>query len=95
MSVTVLRVPRVVARVIVAPPMVRSFAFASLTRTVIVEVELPFAGIEERLGVIVVVDADAAPGVNVTAAVFAITEPLTVPVMLAVPGTVDDVSVAV
>jgi hypothetical protein len=63
---------------------------------VTVEVLVPFAGIDVGAAVICEVAPDGGPGpVNVTVAVSVIALPLTVPLTVAVPGTVEDVSVAV
>jgi hypothetical protein len=62
---------------------------------VIVEVVTPFATIEVGAAVISEFVASAAPGVNVTVAVSVIATAFTVPVIVAVPVVVAEVSVAV
>lgn len=61
LSVTAPRVPLVVARVTVAPPMVRLVPVESLAWTVMVEVEVPLATIEVGLAVMVVLVAVQEP----------------------------------
>jgi hypothetical protein len=62
---------------------------------VIVEVDDPSATIGVDAAVIRDVVASAAPGVNATVAVSVIATALTVPVIVAVPAVVPEVSVAV
>jgi hypothetical protein len=62
---------------------------------VIVEVVTPSATIEVGAAVIHEVVASAAPGVNVTVAVSVIATAFNVPVIVAVPVVVAEVSVAV
>jgi hypothetical protein len=89
-------VPVVVESWTSAPPVVSGVPAASRSSTVIVEVLEPFAGIDVGAAVIWEVAPDGGPGpVNVTVAVSVIALPLTVPLTVAVPGTVEDVSVAV
>jgi len=95
LSVTEPSVPEVVASVTVAPPVVRLFPFASFNRTVMVDVLVPFAVIDVGEAVIVDVAVDAVPTVNVTVASSVIALPFNVPVIVAVPATVDEVKVAV
>ena len=66
LSVTADRLPAVVARTTVAPPLVRLFPVASLSCTVMVDVLVPFAAIEGGAAVMVEVEAEANPGVSVT-----------------------------
>ena len=68
MSVTALRVPRVVARVTVPPDVVRLLPLASLAWTVMVDVEVPLATIAVGLAVMVVVAALAAPVITTAVA---------------------------
>jgi hypothetical protein len=95
LSVTAERLPAVVASATVAPPLVRLFEPASLSCTVMVDVLLPSAVIEVGEAEIVEVDAEAAGAVKVTLALLAIAVPFRVPVIVAVPGVIEDVSVAV
>jgi hypothetical protein len=59
-----------------------------------VEVLVPFAVIDVGEAVIVDVAVDAVPTVNVIVASSVIALPFNVPVIVAVPATVDDVKVA-
>ena len=87
LSVTPLREPAVVESVTVAPPVVSGVPDASRSSTVIVEVLVPFAGIEVGDAVICDVAPDGGPGpVNVTVAVSVIGEPPTVPLTVALPA---------
>ena len=95
MSVTALSVPSVVDKVTVAPPEIRLLPFASFNLTVMVDVLVPFAVIDAGAAVIVDVDALAAPGANVTVSLSVIAVPPTVPLMVALPAVVDEVSVTV
>jgi len=87
--------PDVVANVMVAPPFVRLFPFASLSCTVMVDVVTPSAAMEEGEAVINEVVALATPGVKITISLSVIDDPLIFPVTVTVPVTVDEVSVAV
>ena len=89
------RLPAVVARTTVAPPLVRLVPAASLSCTVMVEVLLPSAVIELGDAEIVEVAGEATPAVKVTVALLVMAAPFRVPVIVAVPGVVEDVSVAV
>ncbi len=93
--VTTLNVPRVVPSVTVSPPVVRLLPLASLSRTVIVEVDVASAAIEVGEAVINEVVADAAPVVKLTVALPVMATAFTVPVTVAVPVVVAEVSVAV
>jgi hypothetical protein len=95
LSVTAERLPAVVASATVAPPLVRLFEPASLSCTVMVDVLLPSATIEVGAAVMVEVTGEAAPAVKVTVALLAIAAPFNMPVIVAVPAMVEDVSVAV
>ncbi len=98
LSVTAESVPPVVARATVSPPAIRLVPEASLSRTVIVEVELPSAWIEVGLAVIVEVAPEAGPGgaaPKVTVAVPPIGVPFRVPLTVPLPGLVGEVRVAV
>ncbi len=68
---------------------------ASLSCTFIVEVVTPFAIIEVGTAVISDLVGSAGPGVNVTVAVSVMATAFTVPVIVAVPVVVAEVSVAV
>ena len=87
--------PNVVVNVIVAPPVVTLFPLASLSCTVMVDVLVPLAMIDEDEAVIKLVAVLAAPGTNATVSLSVIDVPLIFPVMVAVPAVVDEVSVAV
>jgi hypothetical protein len=87
--------PASVNRFTVSPPVVRSLPLASLSWTVMVDVLDPLATIDVGLAVMVEVSREAGPGKNVTVAPSIIGGPLRVPVMVAVPAVVDEVSVAV
>jgi hypothetical protein len=95
LSVTVESVPSVLLSVTVAPPLVRLFPFASLSCTVIIEVLVPLAVIEDGDAAIKDVAALAAPGTNVTISLSVIGAEATVPVIIDVPAVVGAVSVAV
>ncbi len=86
--------PKSVESVTVSPPVVRMFPLMSFSCTVMVEVDMPSAVIEEGAAVIRDVVASATPGVRVTVALSVIAVAFTVPVIVAVPVMVD-VSVAV
>ncbi len=94
MSVTVPNVPRVVANATVSPPAVRMMPLASLSCTIIVEVDVPLAVMEVGAAVINEVAAEAAPGVKLTVALLVKADPFTVPVIEAVPAVEVEVSVA-
>lgn len=94
LSVTDPREPRVVAKVTVSPPEVRLLLLASLNRTVIVLVDEPSAVIEPGAALIVDVVRSAGPGTKSTVALSVIAAALTVPVIVAVPVEVEEVSVA-
>jgi len=72
--VTAPSVPRVVASATVPPEPVRLLSAASFRRTVIAEVELPFAAIEPGLAEIVELDSDAVPAFTVSVAVSVLPE---------------------
>ena len=91
---TLLRVPAVVASTTVSPPEVRALPLASIAWTVTVEVVTPSAVIDSGAAVSVVLAADAGPGVNVTVALSTTVSPSMVPVTVALPAVVSDVSVA-
>ncbi len=95
LSVTEPSVPDVVERATVSPPLVRLFPFTSFNCKVIVDVLIPFAVIEAGDAVINEVAVEAAPTVNVTVALSVMELPFNVPVIVAVPVTVDEVNVAV
>ena len=95
LSVTAERLPAVVLRTTVVPPVVRLLLFASLSWTVMVEVVTPSAVIEVGLAVMVEVAGDGAPTVNVTVASSVMADPFRVPVIVALPGAADEVRVAV
>ena len=94
LSVTEPKVPKPVASVTVSPPVVRLFPLVSFSCTVMVEVDTPSAVIEAGTAVIRDVVATAPPGVRVTVALSVIAVAFTVPVIVAVPVVVVDVSVA-
>ena len=96
LSVTPLRVPRVVETATVAPPLVRLLPPASFSWTVIVEVLEPLATIEvgDALSVDWLADGEVL-ATKSTVAVLVKVEPLTVPLTVAVPALVLEVSVAV
>ena len=94
MSVTVPSVPRVVDSVTVSPPVVRLLPITSLSWTVMMEVDVPLAVIELGAAVINEVVAEAAPGIDVTVALSVIATVFTMPVMVAVPMEMAEVSVA-
>ena len=94
MSVTVSSVPRVVDSVTVSPPVVRLLPLASLSCTVIIEVDVPLAVMEVGAAVINEVVAAGAPGLKLTVALSVMADPFTVPEMVAVPAVVAEVSVA-
>ena len=79
----------------VPPLLVRLLPFASLSCTVIVVVLVPLAVMEEAAAVIVEVTVEAGPGTKFTVSLSVIGLPFSVPVMVAVPVVVEDVSVAV
>ncbi len=95
MSVTEPMVPKSVASASVSPPLIRLLLLASFSCTLIVEVVTPSATIEVGAAVISDVVASAAPGINVTVAVSVMATAFTVPVIVAVPVVVAEVSVAV
>ncbi len=95
MSMTEPKLPRSVASATVSPPLIRLLLKASLSCTVIVEVVTPSATIDVGAAVIRDVVASTAPGINVTVAVSVIAAAFTVPVIVAVPVVVAEVSVAV
>jgi hypothetical protein len=94
LSVTALKLPRLVARATAAPPVVRLFPLASLSCTVIVAVLLPLATIDVGNAAMVEVVAEAAPAVKLTVAELEIAVPFKVPVIVAVPVVVLEVRVA-
>ncbi len=95
MSVIALKVPSVVERTTVSPPVVRLLPLSSLSWTVMEEVELPSAVIEAGAAVMSEVSTEATPGLKLTVALSVIPDPFTVPEMVAVPAVVAEVSVAV
>ena len=98
LSVTPPREPAVVETATAAPPVVSGVPDASRNSTVIVEVLDPLAGIEVGDAVIWDVAPDGGPGpkvVKVTVALSSIASSLTSPVIVAVPGVDEDVSVAI
>ncbi len=101
LSVTAESVPPVVESATASPPATRLVPEASLSRTVIVEVEAPFATIDAGAAVIVEVVPSAGPGggggpaVKVTVAVSVIAAALTVPLTVPLPGLAGEVRVAV
>ena len=95
MSVTEPKVPRVLARTTVPPEVVRLFPLASFNCTVIVEVLVPFAVIDEAEADIVDCESEADPATVVIVGVVPV-RPLSVAVtVVAVPDTVWVVSVTV
>ena len=68
---------------------------ASFNCTVIVEVVVPSAKMLVGLAVIVEMATAAVPGVKATVAVSVMAVPPSVPLMVAVPAVVEEVSVAV
>jgi hypothetical protein len=74
---------------------VRLLLLTSFSWTVIVEVVTPSATIEVGAAVMSDVVASPAPGMNVTVSVSVIASEFTVPVIVAVPVVVAEVSVAV
>ncbi len=68
---------------------------ASLSWTVMVEVDVPSAVIEIGAAVMVEVAAEGGPVVKLTVASSAMAAAFTVPVTVAVPSVVEEVSVAV
>lgn len=95
MSATEERVPDVVDRITVAPPVVRLFPLASFTWIVMVLVLEPLATIVLEDAVIVDVAVLGEPGIKFTISLSVIDGPFNVPVIDATPTVVDDVSVAV
>jgi hypothetical protein len=89
------RLPSVLLKTIVAPPAVKLFPFASFNCTVIVEVLVPFAVMDEGEAEINEVVALPAPGTKLTVSLSVIVSPPTVPVIVDVPVVVEEVSVAV
>ena len=98
LSVTEESAPPVVESATVSPPAARFVPAASFSRTVIVEVAIPFAWIEVGLALIVEVAPDAGPGTiapKVTVAVPPIAAAFRVPLTVPLPGLDGAVSVAV
>jgi hypothetical protein len=95
LSVTELRLPRVVDRTTVPPLEVKLLPLASFAWTVIVEVDDPFAVIDAGDAEIAVVEADTAPGAKDTEALWPIAELAIVPDTVADPVAVPLVNVAV
>ena len=95
MSVTVPSVPRSVDRTTVPPLVVRLFPLASLSCTVMVEVELPSAAMLVGFAVMVEVAKEAVPTVMATVALLLKFAPANVPLIVAVPAVVDEVRIAV
>ncbi len=75
MSVTALNVPRVVPSVTVSPPLVRLLPLASLSSTVIVDVDVPSAAIEVGEAVINEVAGKACAAVTLKATLSAVKTP--------------------
>ncbi len=84
LSVTEEREPLVVESATVPPEPVRLLPSASLSWTVIVEVELPSAVIEPGAALIVEVAVEAAPALTVIAALVPVIVPVTVSVAVTV-----------
>ncbi len=95
LSETAPKVPKSVATATVSPPVVRLFPLLSFSCTVMVEVDTPSAVIEAGAAVISDVVASARLGVNVTVVLSVIAVAFTVPVTVAGPAVVVEVSVAV
>ena len=95
MSVTADNDPSVVDKVTDAPPVVILLPLASLSCTVIVVVLMPSAVMVLDAAVIVDVAALAGPGTKLTNSLSVMAAELTVPVTVAIPALVDEVSVAV
>ena len=95
LSVTEDNVPEVVDNKTIAPPVVKLVPMPFLACTVIIVVELPFATIEFEAAVMAEVVGSAEVLIKLTVASSVIGDPLRVPVMVAVAGEADDVSVAV
>ena len=95
MSVTEPSDPSVVASPTVSPPVVRSLPLASLSWTVIVDVEAPSATIETGAAEMVDCVSSAGPGTKLTTALSMIAVALSDPVTMAVPAVVEEVRVAV
>ncbi len=95
MSVTDPSEPRVVASVTVSPPPVKLLLLASRSWTVIVLEDDPSAVIEPGAALMRDVDRSAGPGTKLTAALSVRAAALTVPVIVAVPVVMVEVSVAV
>ena len=95
MSVTAPNDPAVVLNATVPPEAVRLLLPASFNWTVIVEVVAPSAVMEAGAAMIVLVAVEAAPTVKSTVALSVMAARSSVPVMVAVPAVVLDVSVAV
>jgi hypothetical protein len=94
LSVTEESVPNVVLSVTVAPPEVKLFPLASFNWTVMVDVLVPLAVIDEGEAVMVDVVALAVPATNATVSLSVMVTPLTVPVRVDVPAVVEEVNVA-
>jgi hypothetical protein len=97
LSISELSDPAVVESWTSAPPVVSGVPAASRSSTVIVDVLVPFAGIDVGEAVICDVAPEGGPGptaVKVTLAVSVIEFPFTVPLTVSVPAVDDDVSVA-
>ena len=84
LSVTDESEPAVVESATVPPEPVRLLPSASLSWTVIVEVELPSAVIEPGAALIVEVAVEAAPALTVIAALVPVIDPVTVSVAVTV-----------
>jgi hypothetical protein len=95
LSTTAERLPSVLFKTIVAPPAVKLFPFASFNCTVIVEVLVPFAVMDEGEDEIKEVAPLADPGTKLTVSLSVIVTPPTVPVIVEVPVVVEEVRVAV
>jgi hypothetical protein len=95
LSVTAESEPRLVARATTPSLVVRSLPIASFNWTVIVEVLVPSAVMDVGEAVSVDIAVEALPTVKATLPVFASALPFSAAETVAVPATVDDVSVAV
>jgi hypothetical protein len=87
--------PLEAASVTVPPLEVKLLPEASLSCTVIVVVDVPLATIEFEAAEMVEVAKLAGPGIKFTVSVSVISEPLSLPVMVAISTVELDVNVAV
>ena len=95
LSVTAPSEPAVVESVTAPPLVARSLPPASFNCRVTVDVLAPSATIEPGLAVMVDVAVEAPPPTKETAVLFARAEPLSAPVIVAVPTLVEETRVAV